>query len=368
MLAEKRFPLKNNEDSDRQAAMRVVDANANRAGEGLRTLEDYARLVREDAAATVWIKQLRHDLAESLAPLGRGERLLARSTQGDAGTDVHAKRELSRDNLASIVPAACERVLQSLRNLEEFSKLVSIPASGTFKQLRYQAYDVLAQLELRWLTEPAIAAEQQLYLLIDCSLPLDAFRSQISRLADSGVDLFQLRDKAAEGSRLMSYARAAIDVLKNRAVQLIVNDRLDVALACGAAGVHLGQDDLSLADARRVAQGRLWIGVSTHSLAQAIEVEQGGADYIGCGPTFPSQTKSFDAFAGTEFLSQAAAKVNIPMFAIGGITCDNLVQVLKAGCQRIAVSGAIHHASDPCLAAQQLKKQLMRARLMNCLS
>ena len=338
--------------------MRVVDANANRAGEGLRTLEDYARLVREDAAATVWLKQLRHGLAQSLELLGRGERLLTRSTQNDSGTDVHANRELKRDDLASIVPAACERVLQSLRNLEEFSKLLSIAASGAFKQLRYQAYDLLAQVELRWLAGHALTAEQQLYLLIDCSLPLEDFRSQLSQLADAEVDLFQLRDKAAEGSRLMSYARAAIDALKNGAARLIVNDRLDVALACGAAGVHLGQDDLSLADARRVAQGRLWVGISTHNLAQAIEAEQGGADYIGCGPTFPSKTKNFDAFAGVEFLRRAAASVNIPMFAIGGINSDNLQQVLEAGCQRIAVSGAIHRASDTCLAARQLKEQL----------
>ncbi|MCA9159120.1 MAG: thiamine phosphate synthase [Planctomycetales bacterium] len=352
--------MKNHEADDRQAAMRVVDANANRAGEGLRTLEDFARLVREDAAAVVWLKQLRHGLAESLEPLGRGERLRARSTQDDAGTDVHANRELKRDDLASIVPAACERVLQSLRSLEEFSKLLSVPAGGAFKQLRYHAYDVLAQLELRWLTGQTLTAQQQLYLLIDCSLPLDAFRSQVSRLADSGVDLLQLRDKAAEGSRLMSYARAAIDVLKDCAARLVVNDRLDVALACGAAGVHLGQDDLSLPDARHVAQGRLWIGVSTHSLAQAIEAEQGGADYIGCGPVFPSKTKNFDAFAGTEFLRQAAKNVRIPVFAIGGITSDNLEQVLEAGCQRIAVSGAIHLAVDPCQAARQLKEQLSR--------
>ncbi|MEO8271237.1 MAG: thiamine phosphate synthase, partial [Aureliella sp.] len=130
-------------------------------------------------------------------------------------------------------------------------------------------------------------------------------------------------------------------------------------------GVHLGQDDLSLADARRVAQGRLWIGVSTHSLAQAIEAEQGGADYIGCGPTFPSKTKAFDAFAGSDFLRQAAAVVNIPIFAIGGITCENLQLVLESGCQRIAVSGAIHHASDPCLATRQLKELLSRVESVN---
>lgn len=348
-------------DNERLLAVRVMDANANRAGEGLRTLEDMARLVHEDAAATTWLKQLRHGLAGTLGMLQRSERLQMRSTQGDAGTNVHAPREQQREDLASVVAAACERVLQSLRNLEEFSKLWSAPAGEDFKQLRYEAYDVLAKLELRWLTGQILRDNQRLYLLIDCSLPLESFHAQIGRLADSGVDLFQLRDKQAEGARLVQYARAAVDALHNRSAQLIVNDRIDVALASGAAGVHLGQDDLSLADAQRIAQSRLWIGVSTHSLTEAVEAEQGGADYIGCGPTFPSQTKHFDEFSGPEFLREVAAHVSIPAFALGGVDEENLQQVLDAKFQRIAVSGAILRADDPNQATRRLKERLMRA-------
>ena len=347
-------------EHERLLAVRVMDANANRAGEGLRTLEDVARLVHEDTAAVTWLKQLRHGLAEALGMLQRGERLQMRSTLGDAGTDVHARGEQQRADVASIVAAACERVLQSLRNLEEFSKLWSTPASGTFKQLRYEAYDVLAKLELRWLTGRSLKDNQRLYLLIDCSLPLESFHAQVGSLADAGVDLFQLRDKRAEGARLMQYARAAVDALQHRPAQLIVNDRVDVALASGAAGVHVGQDDISLVDALRLAQSRLWIGVSTHSLAEAMEAEQGGADYIGCGPTFPSQTKHFAEFAGPEFLREVAAHVSIPAFALGGVDEDNLSQVLNANFQRIAVSGAILRAEDPGQAARRLKERLIK--------
>ena len=347
-------------DHERLLAVRVMDANANRAGEGLRTLEDMARLVHEDAAATAWLKHLRHGLAEALGMLQRSERLQTRSTQSDAGTNVHTQREQQRDDLASITAAACERVLQSLRNLEEFSKLCSAPVGGAFKQLRYEAYDVLAKLELRWLTGQTLRDNQRLYLLIDCNLPLESFHAQIGRLADSGVDLFQLRDKQAEGARLVQYARAAVDALQDRSAQLIVNDRIDVALASGAAGVHLGQDDISLVDARRMTQSRLWIGISTHSLAEAIEAEQGGADYIGCGPTFPSQTKHFSEFAGPEFLREVAAHVSIPAFALGGVDEANLQQVLDASFQRIAVGGAVLRAESPDQAAQRLKERLMK--------
>ena len=139
---------------------------------------------------------------------------------------------------------------------------------------------------------------------------------------------------------------------------MIVNDRVDIAVASQAAGVHLGQDDLPLAQARRLSQGHLWIGISTHNITQALAAEQAGADYIGCGPTFKSTTKNFEDFAGPQFLQQVSAQLSIPAFAIGGVTIDNLSQVLNTGFRRIAVSGAIINSPDPVQAAQHLKQQL----------
>lgn len=350
--------LNNQINLDHHQALRVLDANANRAAEGLRTLEDYARLVAENAGVAAQVKHLRHQLASVLLPLPRMDRLSVRATHRDAGTELTTEQETSRNELTSVVPAACERVAQSLRNLEEFSKLISVSTSEALKQLRYETYDVLAQCELRLLSNQRLTQEQQLYLLVDCSQPVDEFRQSLRSLAVAGVDLFQLRDKRAEGARLMQYARAALDALSDTAAQLIVNDRVDVALASGAAGVHVGQDDMSLSDARAISSGRLWVGVSTHNIEQAIQAEQQGADYIGCGPTFPSQTKSFDAFVGTAFLHKAAQRVGLPIFAIGGISLDNLDGVLQAGCTRVAVSGSIHHAADPVAAARGLKQRL----------
>lgn len=350
--------LNNQLNSDQHKALRVLDANANRATEGLRTLEDYARLVAENAGVAAQVKYLRHQLASVLSLLPRVDRLNVRATHRDAGTELTTEQETSRSDLTSVVPAACERVAQSLRNLEEFSKLISVSTSEALKQLRYEAYDVLAQSELRLLSNQRLTAEQQLYLLVDCSQPVDEFRQSLRSLAVAGVDLFQLRDKQAEGARLMQYARAAVDALNDTAAKLIVNDRVDVALASGAVGVHVGQDDLSLSDARAISCGRLWVGISTHNIEQAIQAEQQGADYIGCGPTFPSQTKSFDAFAGTAFLRKASQRVTLPIFAIGGISLDNVAGVLQAGCRRVAVSGVIHHAADPLAAARELKQRL----------
>ena len=351
----------NRDEPRNREVWRVLDANANRAAEGLRTLEDYARLVTEDTATARRVKQLRHLLAEVLAPLPRSELLLARATHADAGIRLSTHQEEQRGELAQVVPAACQRVSQSLRVLEEFSKYHSAALGQAFKQLRYETYDVLAETELRLVTGRQLTPDQRLYLLVDCSQAIEHFQQQLRQLAAAGVDLFQLRDKAADGGQLMRYARAGVAALSETAARLIVNDRLDIALAAGAAGVHLGQDDLGLSDARRLAAGRLWIGISTHDLDQAVAAQDGGADYIGCGPTFPSQTKQFTSFAGTHFLQQAAAAIEIPLFAIGGITLDNIDQVLQAGCGRAAVTAAITRAADPQAAARQLKYRLCQA-------
>jgi thiamine-phosphate pyrophosphorylase len=345
--------------TDHLQARRVLDANANRAAEGLRTLEDYARLVREDRAVAAQLKQLRHRLIEVLSPLPRSERLRARATHSDAGTSLSTPQEVTRGELADVVPAACERVTQSLRNLEEFSKPISAVVGAALKQLRYEAYDILASTELRLRFGAALSESQRLYLLIDSSQSIEDFRQLLAALAAAGVDLFQLRDKQADGGLLMRYARAAMDTLRDTPAKLIVNDRVDVALASGAAGVHLGQDDMTLHDARNLAGSRLWIGISTHNIEQAQAAEQGGADYIGCGPTFPSQTKQFEVFAGTQFLCQAVEQIELPIFAIGGIELDNLDRVHQAGCYRVALSGAILKAGDPVQAARALSAKLV---------
>lgn len=341
-----------------QSIWRILDVNANRAAEGLRTLDDIARLVREDAVAASWIKELRHELAESISKLSRRERLAARSTESDAGTAITTARESVRADWQAIVTAACERVAQSLRCLEEFSKLVHEQVGQEFKALRYRAYDRLAQLELRWTRNESLL-NAHLYLLIDCSKPIDAFAEAVNRLAQSGVDLLQLRDKTCDGGQLMMYARAAIGAIEGSSAKLIINDRVDIALACGAAGVHLGQDDMSLLDARRIAGPDMWIGVSTHCIEQAVAAEMAGADYIGCGPTFPSTTKSFTEFPGLRFLGEVIERISIPAFAIGGIDATNLSDVINVGMRRVALSSAIHASDQPFEQAAMIKARLL---------
>ena len=170
--------------------------------------------------------------------------------------------------------------------------------------------------------------------------PPSDFLCRARCLLDSGVRLFQLRDKQLADRELLERARQLRSLLPSDGI-MIVNDRPDIARLSGAHGVHVGQDEVSVSDARAIlGVGRL-VGVSTHTIEQARQAVLDGADYLGCGPTFKSNTKDFSHFAGPEFLRQVAAEICLPAFAIGGIDLTNLRQVREAGFSRVAVGAAI---------------------------
>jgi thiamine-phosphate pyrophosphorylase len=137
-----------------------------------------------------------------------------------------------------------------------------------------------------------------------------------------------------------------------------VNDRPDIAMLAEADGVHLGQEDLPFQEARRLLGPDALIGISTHDVKQLQRAILEGASYVGVGPTFPSATKTFEALAGLDFIRQAMEMTTLPAFALGGITPENVDQVVAAGARRIAVSQAICAAEDPSAAARALKRAL----------
>ncbi|MCO8121779.1 thiamine phosphate synthase [Stieleria sp. TO1_6] len=347
-----------------QTTYRILDASANRASEGIRTIEEYVRFVLDDATLAASSKQLRHDLVDSLARLPHRELLAARDTESDVGTAVTTTNEYRRSSTADVVVAAAERVQQSLRVLEEYGKTINVTFAQQIEQLRYRCYTFNRDVQLRALADPLRhrLAAARLYLLIDCQTDQDDFVASIAQLASAGVDVFQLRDKQASDRRLYEYAKFGVAMARQKDAIFIVNDRADIAVAAGADGVHLGQDELPAVAARRIVGPQRIIGVSTHQMDQVHQAITDGADYIGCGPTFASQTKSFDDHAGTDFLNavhQGTQETPCPAFAIGGINLDNIDQVIGCGFHRIAVTAAINRAADPCSAAQQLKQRLI---------
>lgn len=164
------------------------------------------------------------------------------------------------------------------------------------------------------------------------------------------------RGQVVDTATLVEVARMARRVCDEAGIALVVNDRLDVALAVGADGVHLGQTDLPLADARRLAGDRLWIGVSTHDLAQVRAAVAGGADYLGYGPIFATSTKQDpDPVQGVAGLRAAVAEAKgTPVVAIGGITPASARELYAAGAAAICAIGAVNEAADVGAAARSL--------------
>jgi len=196
--------------------------------------------------------------------------------------------------------------------------------------------------------------QARLYVLVDGRADEAEFHGLVSGLVTAGVHILQLRDKQLTDRQLIGRARLLRFLTRGTATLCIVNDRPDIALLADADGVHVGQDELSVGDARRVVGGDRLVGVSTHSVEQVRQAVSDGADYVGCGPTFPSQTKTFDAFAGLAFLRQVARESPIPAFAIGGIDAASLSKVLETGIGRVALSAAIVQSRDPASSAQRI--------------
>jgi thiamine-phosphate pyrophosphorylase len=197
-------------------------------------------------------------------------------------------------------------------------------------------------------------AAARLYVVTDAGHAPQRVEEVVRAACAGGADVVQLRRKGDDGLSTLRLAERCRVLTAASGVLLVVNDRLDVAMAVDADGVHLGQDDLPVAVARRLWPGRI-VGRSTHSLAQALAAVGEGADYLGVGPVFATPTKPGRPAVGLSYVGEAAEGLRIPWFAIGGIDASNAAAVLGAGARRIAVVRAVCDAPDVERAARSLR-------------
>ncbi|MFN7020139.1 MAG: thiamine phosphate synthase [Phycisphaerales bacterium] len=346
---------------------RLTDANANRAREALRTMEDAARFRLGDGGLSGRIKALRHGLREALGE-DEASRIAHRDTEGDVGTTVKTEGEGVRGGLRGVVIAAGKRAGEALRVLEECAK-----AGGgdwrAFERLRYGLYGAEKDLVLAMGT--GRAPQWRLCVLVTGSACRRPWREVVAESVRGGADCVQVREPELADRTLLDRVREVRDVISNVVaresaggscgggrVWLIVNNRTDVALAGGADGVHLGTDDLPISEARKLCGDRLLIGASTHGLAEARRSVEAGADYCGVGSMFPSTTKS-RSVSGPGYLREYLGDQRlsaVPHLAIGGITPENIGGLSAAGCRGIAVSAVVCGAEQP----RQVCERLIR--------
>jgi thiamine-phosphate pyrophosphorylase len=347
-------------EADQSDTLRIIDAAANRAREGLRVMEDYARFALDDAHLTRRLKESRHLLREALAALPAESLLRSRETEADVGTGISTHAETVRQSPLDVAQAACKRVQEAVRSLEEFGKLWSTTAAAQLERLRYTIYTLEKGLLLTNISSRALS-DRRLYLLATESACPHGLGPAVRGALAGGVTIVQLREKELPERRLIELGRRVREWTREANALYIMNDRADLAVVTEADGVHVGQDELSVKEARRIVGPHRLVGVSTHTIEQARRAVLDGADYIGVGPVFPSATKAFESLAGLELVREVAAEIALPWFAIGGINADNVNLVVESGAKRIAVSSAILSANDPEAAARGLGSKVVKA-------
>jgi len=357
---------------EQRAIERLLDANLDRAREGLRVIEDWCRfgLARPDLVSRT------KDFRQRLGRCHQARYKLARHTATDPAAGMAHGAQAERQGAAAVVAANCGRVQEALRVLEEFGRALPGPLAGEAAAIRYGLYDLEVDV-LRAAAGPGwrreLLQQCQLYLVTS---PVANLEAVVAAALGAGVRLVQYRAKAdapagdapAGGPAItdqqrLADARALRELCARHGALFLVNDRLDLALAVDADGVHLGQDDLPPAIARSLLGPDRLIGRSTNRIEQLHQAVADGCDYVGVGPVNATPTKPGRDPVGLEYVRQAAAASPIPFFAIGGIDATTLDGALAAGASRVAVVRAITHAADPGAASAALLARLDQVRL-----
>ena len=342
-----------------RAIYRIIDANFNRAREAARVMEEYCRFALASAALSWRAKELRHRLSRAVDRLDARMLAAARDSAGDVGRGMRVGDQMVRRSLADCSTAAAKRLTEALRALAETVGVLDPDLAAVFEALRFDAYTLEKDITLA-----AGAAERfkavRLYVLITTGPddPPGRILDLAAQCADGGADCLQLRAKGIADDRLFVLAQDFVKVCTECNVISIINDRTDIAVAADADGVHLGQNDLGIAQARKLQKKPMIFGISTHSLDQLDGAIEQTPAYVAVGPVFPTATKPNKPCVGLEYIAAATEKLKatgIVHVAIGGITLDNVDAVLHAGARAIAVCAAVTAQDDPAGQCQRFR-------------
>ena len=332
---------------------RTLDASANRSAEAVRVLEDILRFCLNDAFLSQEAKAIRHELAVIFAQEDFQARIQLRDVLRDVGASSTASKSPPRTELRHVFAANAARASQSIRSLEECSRVVMPRATTGFEQLRYRIY-TLEKAAMTIIKSQKMFADIRLCVLLDVDQPQAEFKTLVGQLLDAGVRMIQLRDKKASTALLCERADMILQQVRQHAEMktgkrclVLINDRADVAVAVNADGVHLGETDLPVNLARKVCGHEFIIGRTAHSIDEAKQAVREGVDYLGVGPCYPSNTKQFEYFASDAFLRDVSKEIQLPIFGIGGIASDNIDRLIHLGVTRVAIASSITGAADP---------------------
>ncbi len=352
--------------------LRIIDANLNRASEGLRLLEDVARFILNDAGLSQQLRAMRHSLVEETKSLSV-KLLSQRDSEHDVGVTLtqpflFGGKGLAKaqQDLPSIITANAKRVAESLRVIEELAKLPETSPmlnSVKFEQLRFSLYTLEQQLTSRILRQDKVKQLAGLYVVLDKQALAGRNELEIAeQVIQGGAKVIQLRDKQSSKAELLPIAQKLKALCDKSDILFMINDYLDLVLAVGADGLHIGQEDLPLPIIRLALPIDKIVGCSVNKVSQAIKAQNEGADYIAVGSIFPTPTKKDATVVGVNRLKQIRQAVSSPLVAIGGINEGNIDEVMAAGADSVAVISAVLGKEDVKGAVQRLMAKMGMSR------
>lgn len=324
-------------------------------------IEEISRFILDDKDLSTEFKNMRHLISQE-AEKNYDALILSRDTENDIGIKI--KNPDKRTDIFTVFKANIKRVQEALRVLCEYGGCEGFDTQ-TFETIRYKTYTLEKKMhnELQNKFNQIRLKDKKLYLVTssDKFSNDDDFLNAVASSLKGGVQIVQLREKNSSAKRILELGKKIRELTSLFNAIFIVNDRIDIAQALDADGVHLGQDDMDIKDAREIIGHNKIIGISTHAPEQALKAVESGADYIGVGPVFETPTKAGRKAVGLEYVKWASENVSIPFYAIGGIDLSNVDEVLKNGAQNIAVVRAIINAQSPEASAQEFLQKLNKS-------
>lgn len=313
--------------------LRIIDVNLNRLDESLKLIEDVARFYLASRPLLLRTREVRRLFLDLKRSLPAKAIIGARQSHQDLGRKAAFDSSLQKSSTATVL-SNLTRAKQAARTIEETLRTINVRLSGRMKEIRFLLYDLerdmVIQLEKKF--------DPYLHAIIDERyLSSHDIERVIQTLTSNGATVIQLRIRSLCDHDFLKTA-CKIGKLIRKDVKFIINNRADIAFACNAHGVHLGQDDMPANVARKIMGDMAIIGVSAHTLREAKKAEHDGADYLGVGAVYPTRTKEDARVCGLQTLKRICAGVRIPVIGIGGVNGRNYRAVLRAGAAGIAVA------------------------------
>ena len=320
----------------------IIDANLDRAREGLRVLEDWARfaLGRKDLVES--FKDFRQILGKHHLKIYKE----SRNFITDECVGLSHPEQFKRNNTSSIICSNAARIQEALRVIEEYSRAHNQKLCKISSEIRYEIYNLEIELldaQSNYLLRKVLY-ENDLYFI---TLETENLFEKIKNILEGGVRIIQLRFKRGKDSDNIKFALKVKKLCDKFGALFIINDRVDIALACKADGVHLGQDDMDLKSARNILGFSKIIGVSANNELDIKKALRDGCDYLGIGPVFSTTTKKEKVPLGIETLKSLTKDLSIPWFAIGGINQENISLLKENNICKIAIITDLINSKKP---------------------